>query len=430
MEIDIEDFKKAVNQIPHFSITERGEKLILSYDKIKERWEIKVNDIEKVIEKLKSKKVKDETILYDSNSYEALVRFENSRFIFLEFFLEGNFEIKDEINGLTYKHPYPSKEYLIYILTMFQKYDFLPDFSFFRLKNFFKLKDEGEKKERKKGSNSEEFFKVLRFLFPWLYTVKIVSKQSKDIEFFSKLSTAFLFNLSYNLDIAIVDVQFLREIERSSFKKIKRTELNNINPPKHIYNPDLIYYYQIAVSTDSPSLKFLSFYHSIEHFFHDVYNEDLLQVVRDKITNPAFSYKKKKDLEDLIKTIKKKLKFRNGEFTYNEQDALFLVLKKYVNLDNLLRNLNEYDKQLKDYYKNNKVSFSEGGTIDFDSNDYIEIYRQIADRIYKTRNAIVHSKETDKPRYTPFKDDKELFKEIPLIRFISEEVIINSSTIL
>ena len=35
----------------------------------------------------------------------------------------------------------------------------------------------------------------------------------------------------------------------------------------------------------------------------------------------------------------------------------------------------------------------------------------------------------DKPKYTPFKDDRILVKEIPLMRFISEMVILSESSI-
>jgi len=58
---------------------------------------------------------------------------------------------------------------------------------------------------------------------------------------------------------------------------------------------------------------------------------------------------------------------------------------------------------------------------------------KIANRIYKTRNALVHSKSNDyiaKERgiYKPFKNNKELSKEIPLMRYISEAIIIKSAT--
>lgn len=59
--------------------------------------------------------------------------------------------------------------------------------------------------------------------------------------------------------------------------------------------------------------------------------------------------------------------------------------------------------------------------------DLDEVYENMAKRVYYTRNSIVHSKETDKNKYTPFRDDRALFLEIYLIRFLAEAVIIETS---
>jgi hypothetical protein len=159
-----------------------------------------------------------------------------------------------------------------------------------------------------------------------------------------------------------------------------------------------------------------------------------LNEIKQKITNPDFSYKRKKDLESLVKLIEKKIKYnKNENISYNEQDALYLTLKKYVNLENLKKRLEEFDISLIEYYKSNKVKFSSGKCVDFDflGSQPETVYGQLAERIYKTRNAIVHSKDRiDKLKYKPFRDDKVLIKEIPLMRAISEEIIINSSEIL
>ena len=55
------------------------------------------------------------------------------------------------------------------------------------------------------------------------------------------------------------------------------------------------------------------------------------------------------------------------------------------------------------------------------------IYSNLSERIYSTRNSIVHSKQGDKPKFIPFKDKIDLFKEIPLIRFIAEEIVFATS---
>lgn len=111
-----------------------------------------------------------------------------------------------------------------------------------------------------------------------------------------------------------------------------------------------------------------------------------------------------------------------------KKNALRLCLLEYVKeLEDLENLINRIDSKAIEYYRNNVVVFADDGkSIDF-SSSLDEIYKNIGDRIYSTRNAIVHSKDGEKLRYTPFKHDKDLRKEIPLIRAVAELVIINSA---
>jgi hypothetical protein len=167
----------------------------------------------------------------------------------------------------------------------------------------------------------------------------------------------------------------------------------------------------------------------LEYFFEAVFNDDLIQRVTNKITEPDFSYKRKKDVKRLIDEIGKSLKFRGESTTFSELEALRLTIERYVNLNDLIEKVKGYDETLIAYFQTNQVSFSGGDAFDIDGEDTGKIFRLIANRIYKTRNAIVHSKESEKSRYIPFENDKILVKEVPLLRFIAELVIIGSSSI-
>ena len=415
---NIKDFKDRLSKLPNLSVVEEKDKLILNCERLNKSWEIEKSLIDGLIEKLKRKKIKDETILYDEYSYEALVKFETPLPILFRRFFEEDLSKEDPANGIVYELSKPTDEYLLFILDALIESEYWKDiFRFFLLRVI----------RERTGMEKSEFFEFLS-KFLRIYTLKIRSREPMSSDRFSKLATSFLFNLSYNLDIAVIEVRFLHELARSKITRIRRSR--EIEPPRRIYNPDLVYHYQMAISTDSIPLQFLSFYHVIEHFFYDIYHEDLINTVKAKITSPDFSYKRKRDLENLIKLISQKIKYKDEELLYNEQEALYLTLKKYVRLDNLIAKLREYDESLIEYYQKNKVSFSKGASINFSLSDTENIFRQIADRIYKTRNSIVHSKEGGKPRYVPFRNDKELTMEIPLIRFIAEEIIINTSKVI
>ena len=134
-----------------------------------------------------------------------------------------------------------------------------------------------------------------------------------------------------------------------------------------------------------------------------------------------------KDLNVLIKVIQEKLKYRNEEFQINEPEALRLVLERFIpDFEDIKNEIEGYDKTLIDYYKQNEVSFSRGNRVNFNE-DKQTVVKNLRERVYKTRNSIVHSKETDKMKYLPFKHDKELLKEIILMRVIAEKIIIGSS---
>ncbi|AZU62571.1 hypothetical protein [Neobacillus mesonae] len=106
-----------------------------------------------------------------------------------------------------------------------------------------------------------------------------------------------------------------------------------------------------------------------------------------------------------------------------------MTLSKYINLDALRIKLDEYDSKLVPYYKDNTVLFSKGDKIDLNRHEE-QTFSKLAARIYKTRNSIVHSKDGEKSKFIPFTDDKFLINEIPLMRFIAEDIIIENSTII
>ena len=182
-------------------------------------------------------------------------------------------------------------------------------------------------------------------------------------------------------------------------------------------------------ATDSPTVQFLSHYHVLEHFFESVFNDDLIEQIKSSITQPGFSYKRKKDISQLIQTIKRSLQIRSETITFSEIDALKLSLAKFVNIGELVTRLVEYEPSLVDYYANTEVSFSKGAAVALEGADNEQVIRDLARRIYATTNSLVHSKDGDKARYTPFKDERALVMEVPLMRFISELVILAVSDI-
>ncbi|KAK2313562.1 hypothetical protein XC49_19995, partial [Clostridioides difficile] len=113
----------------------------------------------------------------------------------------------------------------------------------------------------------------------------------------------------------------------------------------------------------------------------------------------------------------------------NELESLKYVLSEYISIEDLKVRIDTLDSKAVQYYQNNKVPFCNAPIIGW--NDTQGAFAQIAKRVYFTRNSLVHSKSgKNKERYRPYKDEKQLQMEIPLVKAIAESIIINSSKIL
>ncbi len=381
--------------------------------------------LNEVFKEFSSIHVIDDTSIISGFKYEVLVSDESkasrSRFI------NGDgINLRDEENKITYTLSKPSDVYLMFLL--FKLSEIAPIGSFVDL---FFLRHKINRSDENEEEFDKDVFNALRLIFPRLRTLRIETEQHKQVEEYKKYVNSFIFQLSYNIDIPIVPQSYLDEFVRwRRITKIIRSSKKELEAPKKIYIPEIIYHYQLAVASDSPSLQYLSYYHVLEYFYEAVFNDDLIQKVVKRITLPDFSTKRKKDVKKLINEIAKSLKFRGENTIFSESEALKLVLEKYVNLDELIKKFDEYDKTQINYFLENHVEFSNGDAFDLLNEDSGKVYQQISSRIYKTRNAIVHSKENEKIHYIPFEHDKILVKEIPLLRFIAELVIIETSSLI
>lgn len=274
--------------------------------------------------------------------------------------------------------------------------------------------------------NSSELISSLEGFFEWfrLLTVKIVGIKRHSVAEYKRMLNSYLFNISYNYDITLSVVDFA-ESRRTLRRRSRRS--GQLFPYRS-YNQELARYYHQAVATDIPFTQYLAFYHVAEFFFQAISEQDAFQEIENYITRPSFSPYKKEDIKHFYSMIKKKMREQREDGVWNEKIGLILCLKRYVpDLDSLKMSIETIESTAIEYYKTTTVEFADDGkTIDFDG-DIDSIYAAVRDRVYSVRNAIVHSKEGDRLRYEPFKHDKQLAKEIPLIRGIAEEIIVNSA---
>ncbi|MQG93109.1 hypothetical protein [Pseudomonas sp. MN1F] len=381
--------------------------------KVRDReFQLPLSLITRAVGSILTKAISDETALYTENDYEILVNVESPH----PFLMRSEALIlEDPDNGTTFEISAASTEYLIWLICSAHENGSLADLTSGQI---------GRDRLRMMSEDASALDAV-RAVIGRPLTLKIKTSSRTNIKRFHSLSNSLLFHLAYNLDLALVPQRYWAEISRRGrITRMRRSSVSEMDPPRRFYNEDLVNHYVLGISTDNPTVQFLSFYHVLEHFFESVFNDDLIENIKNAITQPSFSYKRKKDVAGLISTIKKSLQIRSETITFSELQALRITLSKFIDKQDIINKLADYDASLLDYYKNEQVPFSNGPQVDLQQSDNDSIVKNLANRIYYTRNALVHSKDGDKAKYTPFRDERYLVNEIPLLRFISESVIL------
>lgn len=376
-----------------------------------------LKDFKNCLEKLDNIKKPDDLIIYDTSYYEVIALQENRKVP------DPRKEILLKNNDLEYRFGRISFLFLLHLVSS-MKAEIPALFRFFRMS----LSDEYLLEDGSYNLN-EIMCETLR-----LSSIKI--KNDKNLfneNNIYKYETSLRFHLAYNLDITLIPQKLLEEIVGSNrIRRMRQTDIDQLDTPKKFYNDDLVNHYILAISSDNLVIQYLSYYHVIEHFFNKISEEEITNIVRDIIVSEDFSYKKDKDIMKAVKRVKDFYKTRiDNNLTYNEADSLKLCLFKYINIqDDILTKLEGYKPELIDFYKDEIVHFSKGSKVNLRNTDKKDVIANLTKRIYCTRNSLVHSKDGDKEKYAPFKHDKYLIKEIPLIRFIAESIITKESQII
>lgn len=326
------------------------------------------------------------------------------------------FTIEDPINNILYTISYSSQEYGLLCLNHIKSAAIKKQQLNFNLR----WDDFAQYNIKQKEINTNDLFKG----FLNIFTIKIKSQdllklfdKEKKIFYLKKLLESFNFQILLKYKTIYnyySSTNNLLNINQNQINEYKVEDYRS--PPQRIYREHLIDYYRLAISSNAPFAQYLSYYHVLEYFFDEVFDKKIFDDFKENIQNNSDFITNENKQKEIIKKLKKDI--RNN----NELKCLELVLRKFVKIIELQDKLKS--EQIK-YFQQHKITFSDAPTISF--KDKRGFYIQLAQRIYQTRNALVHSKENHVGRYKPYQDSEELNKEIPLIKLIAELVIINSS---
>jgi hypothetical protein len=200
-------------------------------------------ELNQLIIKLAALGSPNETTLADSRSYEVLLR-DESTFSRVRTHVrrDGLLRINDTDNGILYEVAPPSNEYLLFLLykvSLISSVRMLPSFA-------SRLFGPGE---------PETVFVALRRLLSRFMTLRVTSERNRSISEFERFASALLFQLSYNLDAALVPQKGFEDLLRTGrLTRLRRLALADIDGPRRHYISDLVYHYQLGVAADNPSL--------------------------------------------------------------------------------------------------------------------------------------------------------------------------------
>ena len=396
----------------------------LHYSEPKTEFILKNDELKEIFEKVNSAQIHGLELLVE-HKYEVAVEIDRPIIHTMEFPQVS----LDKENNIEYQIGLCSVEYCVFLLiTLIEKSKqqnkrrvILP--TKFRRGYPYQIDNENDEKELD--------WKDILIRNMREFSIKIITPNYSSLEKNRKRKEAYVFEFIYKTEQVVGEYADIEDIlpTLEMGRRMADSVPNTIETiPRREYISDVVDYYRLAFSSADPYITYISFYHIIEYFYDEVYKRKIVADLINKITHPDFSYKDEEKVYEIATFVKNRMHMNDESGQGDELESLQYVLTEYVDIEQLKNKLNSIDQDSIMFYQSNKVAFCKAPTIPW--NDSEGVYNQIARRIYYTRNSLIHSKSgKNRERYKPYKDEKELQKEIPLVRVIAEMIIINSSKI-
>ncbi|MBR4583730.1 MAG: hypothetical protein IKO34_07980 [Bacteroidales bacterium] len=405
---EFKDILEAYFSSQFFDIIIDDSVLKITYRGREKEFFLKEEELNRLNDRLKKNKSGNYfNLFFDEKYYEVMLVSDYVRYV-----KEGELSVVDTVNHINYECSKMSNELALSLLLNKSSIIENPSIITMHLKI-----------DKIESTNVLDLFTEIFLKYKYI-SLKITTSNNISLNKIKSYALSYTYSYMYNMQLPMSiynDIQFGTDIEMQTIRNIE----NNFDSPKRTYNPELLEYYNEAISSTILSHQYLSFYHILEYFYEKIFSEDQIKKVKEIITDVSFSYKNDKEIVKLIKAIQQRT--MDKDVAINEKKALALLIQKHIKQDDLKTRLIERNGEEFLAVPNNKVSFSDGNAIIF-SEDESQFVKTLTERIYKTRNSIVHSKESfaegnKNNKYKRIKDDKELLQEIALIQVMAEIMI-------
>ena len=272
----------------------------------------------------------------------------------------------------------------------------------------------------------------------YLCEVKIAEEITVTKAELKLIKTSILMDISYS---KLKQFKLLEDEDSENNKKLLFTEHPSVfSIPYNDVIP--LKYFLLAEEIEFNNFKFLEYYHVIEYYFMVYSKKKISKIMSDLITN-TLSKNKKLDDDFLYNTYKKFMNpHRIIEDEFSEKNQL-LTLFEIIEYDSLASIFNKTLKPLKflrgevKLVKNTgidqDVCFNTSNKLrtDIEDKDKENFLKSLAERIYKVRNYIVHTKkgEVDFTVFDPsHKNLETLNNEVKMIREVARLLLVKAAS--
>ncbi|MER6366494.1 hypothetical protein [Kitasatospora sp. NPDC001527] len=241
-------------------------------------------------------------------------------------------------------------------------------------------------------------------------------------ESFEPLLNSLLYELDVRNHVILRPVKWRSRAERRR-SSITRDPVKTVRYPEIRVNPETSVLFGFAGSaTGNPPLAFLSYYQILESFFPLAGRRSALNLLKVELSDPLFDRRQDRHLMRLLAV-------GESAAAASESAQLKVLIDEFVR-PGKLREFFEDDWE-KHFTKVGPIKgISENINLE---NRQTPLASQVAERVYRIRNRIVHAKDDPKydsvPALLPQSDEAEsLWPDIELVRLLAYEVILSIQT--
>lgn len=129
-------------------------------------------------------------------------------------------------------------------------------------------------RNRIEGIMSTNILDLFSELFLRYSSLKITTENVTPFEKLKSYALSYTYTYMFNRQLPMY---LFNDIQIGSNLSMYNAKTKGFDSPKKIYNPELISYYNEAISSSILPHKFLSFYHILEYFYEKVFSEDQIK---------------------------------------------------------------------------------------------------------------------------------------------------------